>query len=51
MSSDPYAALGLKKSASAEEIKTAYKKIVRTSHPDLNPGDAGVEAKFKAASA
>ena len=51
MSSDPYDALGLKKSASAEEIKKAYKKIVRTSHPDLNPGDAGAEAKFKAASA
>lgn len=51
MSSDPYAALGLKKSATDAEIKKAYKKIVRDSHPDLNPGDAGAEARFKAASA
>lgn len=51
MSSDPYAALGLKKSATDAEIKKAYKKIVRDSHPDLNPGDAKSEARFKAASA
>ncbi|MEZ5778097.1 MAG: J domain-containing protein [Paracoccaceae bacterium] len=48
---DPYAALGLTKSATAEEIKKAYKKIVRTSHPDLNPDDPNAEARFKAASA
>lgn len=50
MSTDPYAALGLTKSATAEEIKKAYRKIARTSHPDLNPDDAAAEAKFKAAS-
>ena len=51
MTTDPYAALGLKKTASAEDIKKAYKKIVRVSHPDLNPDDAAAEAKFKAAAA
>ncbi len=51
MASDPYAALGLKKSASDAEIKRAYKKIVRESHPDLNPGDTKSETRFKAASA
>ena len=51
MSNDPYAALGLKKTATDEEIRKAYRKIARTSHPDLNPDDAGAEARFKAASA
>jgi len=51
MSRDPYAALGLKKSATAAEIKAAYRKLVRSSHPDLNPDDAGAEVRFKAASA
>ncbi|WP_456390269.1 DnaJ C-terminal domain-containing protein [Profundibacter sp.] len=51
MSNDPYAALGLKKTATAAEIKKAYRKIARDSHPDLNPGDSAAEAKFKAASA
>ncbi len=50
MSNDPYAALGLKKSATDAEIKKAYRKIARDSHPDLNPGDSKAEAKFKAAS-
>lgn len=51
MSDDPYAALGLTKSATADEIKKAYRKIARDSHPDLNPDDAKAEARFKAASA
>lgn len=48
---DPYEALGLSKTASAEEIKKAYRKLVRTSHPDLHPDDPGAEARFKAISA
>jgi len=48
---DPYAALGLKKSATTEEIKKAYRKIARNSHPDLNPEDKEAESRFKAASA
>jgi len=51
MSNDPYAALGLKKTATADEIKKAYRKIARDSHPDLNPEDKEAEARFKAAAA
>ncbi|HUF55282.1 MAG TPA: DnaJ C-terminal domain-containing protein [Thermohalobaculum sp.] len=51
MSSDPYAALGVAKAASAAEIKKAYRKIAKESHPDLNPGDRKAEARFKAAQA
>ncbi len=51
MSMDPYEALGVKKTASDAEIKQAYRKIVKSSHPDINPDDAGAEARFKAASA
>lgn len=51
MSADPYAALGLKKDATADDIRKAYRKIARQSHPDLNPDDPAAEATFKQASA
>jgi DnaJ-class molecular chaperone len=51
MSDDPYAALGVAKTASDEEIRKAYKKIAKTSHPDLNPGDTKAAERFKAAAA
>ncbi len=51
MALDPYKALGVSKDASAADIKKAYRKIARTSHPDLNPSDTEAEARFKAASA
>ena len=51
MAADPYAALGLTKSATAADIKKAYRKLVRTSHPDLHPDDDGAEARFKAVTA
>ncbi|MBV1867965.1 MAG: DnaJ domain-containing protein [Marinosulfonomonas sp.] len=51
MKNDPYAALGLTKSATADEIKKAYRNIARSSHPDLNPDDSEAEKKFKAATA
>src|SRR5229473_1245543 len=44
---DYYATLGLKKNASAEEIRKAFKKLARKHHPDVNPGDKAAEEKFK----
>lgn len=49
MTKDPYAALGLTKTATAEDIKKAYRKIARANHPDLHPGDLAAEARFKEA--
>ncbi|WP_171236126.1 DnaJ C-terminal domain-containing protein [Ruegeria sp. HKCCA6837] len=49
MSDDPYSVLGVAKDASAAEIKKAYRRIAKEYHPDLKPGDAEAEAKFKAA--
>lgn len=51
MSNDPYEVLGLTRSATADDIKKAYRKLVRTSHPDLHPDDPGAEARFKAVAA
>lgn len=48
---DPYETLGLPKSATAAEIKAQFKKLARKHHPDLHPGDAGAEARFKAIAA
>src|SRR5512141_545378 len=44
---DYYAILGVKKSASAEEIRKAFRKLARKYHPDVNPGDKASEEKFK----
>lgn len=51
MTTDPYAALGLTRTATDAEIKKAYRKIARDSHPDLNPDDPKAEERFKAAAA
>ncbi len=51
MSDDPYAALGLTKTATAADIKTAYRKLVRSLHPDLHPDDAATVARFKSVTA
>lgn len=50
MAGDPYAALGVAKTATDAEIKKAYRGIAKTSHPDLNP-DPAAQERFKAASA
>ena len=47
---DPYKALGVSKTASADQIKKAYRKIAKIDHPDLNPDPAAAE-RFKAAAA
>ncbi len=44
---DPYSILGVSKSATQDEIKSAYRNLAKKHHPDLNPGNKEAEKKFK----
>src|SRR3954452_23555767 len=44
---DYYGLLGVKKTASADEVRKAFRKLARKYHPDVNPGDKSAEDKFK----
>ncbi|MEA2554590.1 MAG: molecular chaperone DnaJ [Fimbriimonadaceae bacterium] len=44
---DPYEVLGVPRDASADEIKSAYRRLARRYHPDVNPDDPQAEEKFK----
>jgi DnaJ-class molecular chaperone len=50
MPTDPYETLGVKRDATAAQIKSAYLKLAKKHHPDLNPGDKRAEERFKAIS-
>ena len=51
MAQDPYQELGVSRTASADEIRRAFRKLAKELHPDRNPGDKKSEERFKRVSA
>ncbi len=51
MASDPYKELGVTRTASADEIRKAFRKLAKANHPDTNPDNKTAEEKFKRVSA
>ena len=51
MANDPYTILGVARDATEQQIRSAFLKTAKASHPDLHPGDAKAEERFKAANA
>lgn len=51
MARDPYQELGVSRTASADEIRKAFRKLAKANHPDTNPGDKAAEERFKKVSA
>jgi DnaJ-class molecular chaperone len=51
LAQDPYQELGVSRSASADEIRKAFRKLAKELHPDKNPGDKAAEERFKRVSA
>ena len=50
MPDDPYTLLGVPRTATEKQVRTAFLKLAKTSHPDVNPGDKKAEERFKAIS-
>ena len=51
MANDPYTVLGVARDATEKQIRSAFLKLAKTTHPDLHPGAAQAEERFKAANA
>ena len=51
MARDPYQELGVSRTASADEIRKAFRKLAKENHPDTNPGNKAAEERFKRVSA
>ncbi len=51
MAGDPYSVLGVARGASDEEVRSAFRKLAKSCHPDLHPGDKAASDRFKSLSA
>ena len=51
MARDPYQELGVSRTATADEVRKAFRKLAKENHPDTNPGNKAAEERFKKVSA